>query len=77
MSNVINLREASGSNDIQITPEEALELAKSEPGLTKVIVIMINEDEGMSWYQGGGLSARDILWYLERAKNTIVTGCYD
>lgn len=69
---VINLREASGSNYIQITPEEALELAKSEPGLDKVLIIMVSKDKKMTWYQGGGMSFMEQLWYIERAKVGII-----
>ena len=69
---VINLREASGNDCIQITPEEALELAKDEPGLDKVLIIMVSEDKEMTWYQGGGMSLMEQLWYIERARICIV-----
>jgi len=69
---VINLKEACKSNLIQITPEEALELAKKEPGLEKVLIIMVSKDKEMTWYQGGGMSLMEQLWYLERAKICIM-----
>ena len=69
---VISLREASGSNDIQITPEEALELAKDEPGLDKVFILMVSDEGKLSWYQGGGMSLMEQLWNIERAKVCIV-----
>ncbi len=69
---VINLKEASGSNYIQITPEEALELAKEEPGLNKVLIIMVSKDKEMTWYQGGGMPLMEQLWYIERLKTCIV-----
>lgn len=59
---VTSLREASGSNYIQVTPEEALELAKSEPNLDKVLILMISKDKGMSSRQGGSMPAQEQLW---------------
>ncbi len=69
---VTSLREASGSNYIQITPEEALELAKNEPDLDKVLILMISKDKGMSSRQGGGMAAQEQLWYMERLKTILI-----
>ena len=70
---VVNLREASGSDYIQVTPNEALDMAKREYPTKKVIIIMIDENEGLSWLQGGSVSSSDIVWYLERVKHDIIS----
>ncbi len=70
---VINLREASGNNYIQVTPNEALDMAKEEATTKKVVIIMIDEHEGLSWLQGGGVDHADIIWYLERVKHDIIS----
>jgi len=69
---VVNLREASKSDYIQVTPDEALDMAKKESS-KKVIIIMIDEDEGLSWLQGGSISSSDIVWYIERVKHDIIS----
>ena len=69
---VVNLREASKSAYIQVTPNEALDMAKKEPS-KKVIIIMVGEDEGLSYLQGGGVDHANIVWYLERVKHDIIS----
>ena len=69
---VVSLREASKSDYIQVTPNEALDMAKKEPS-KKVIIIMIDEDEGLSWLQGGSIPSGDIVWYVERVKHDLIS----
>ena len=73
MAEIINLREASGSDYIQITPFEALEMAIEEnPDMKQVVIVMIGKDNELTWLQGGGLNNSDIVWHLEKVKHYLL-----
>ena len=69
---VVKLREKS--EDIQLTPKEALEEAsKSTFETDEVVIILYNKESNeYEYWQGGSLSLERILWHLKKIENGLL-----
>ena len=73
---VVDLRDRSQTDSIQITPKRALgEVLKGNFEPDEVIIIQYRETEAggeYEFWQGGGCSNERILWHLSKYKQALL-----
>lgn len=77
MKNLKLVKLKDRSNTIQITVQEALQMAANSDFNADQCFIMLIKDEKIEFFRGGGLSSSDIVWYLEKHKLAILADRLD